>query len=155
MLTRAVRTAMYVGGFVGAYASTTPIAYAQSAPTKPDTVVSASRTVFTGPLEPKNGAHLTVKLLEVTYPPGAQSTPHRHPCGVVGYIVSGQLRAQLKGQAERIYRAGDTFYESPTDVHMVSANDSKTEPVKLLAYFTCDSDSPLSVPAPPPPPPTK
>ena len=154
MLTRAVLTAMYVGAFVGAFASTTRIAYAQGTPTRPDTVVSVARTVFTGPLEPKDGAHLTVKLLEVTYPPGARSKPHRHPCGVVGYIVSGQLRAQLKGQAERIYKAGDTFYESPTDVHVVSANDSKTETVKLLAYFTCDSDTPLSVPAPLSPPPT-
>lgn len=128
---------------------------AQGAPPPATPPASQSRIAFSGPLTPKDGAHLTVKLLEVTYPPGAQSKPHRHPCGVVGYIVSGQLRAQLKGQAERIYKAGDTFYESPTDVHVVSANDSKTEPVKLLAYFTCDSDTPLSVPAPPSSPQTK
>lgn len=56
---------------------------------------------------------------------------------------------QLKGGPEHIYKAGDTFYESPTDVHMVSTNDSKTESAKLIAYFTCDHEMPLTIPAPP------
>ncbi len=112
-------------------------------------VTSASKVVFNGPLSPKDGAHLTVQVVEVVYPPGAASKPHQHPCGVIGYIVSGQLRMQLKGGPEHIYKAGDTFYESPTDVHMVSTNDSKTESAKLIAYFTCDHEMPLTIPAPP------
>ena len=120
-----------------------------SGATQPAAVTSSSKVVFSGPLAPKDGAHLTVQVVEVVYPPGAASKPHQHPCGVVGYIVSGQLRMQLKGGPERIYKVGDTFYESPTDVHMVSTNDSKTESAKLIAYFTCDHDMPLSIPAPP------
>ena len=58
---------------------------------------------------------------------------------------------QLAGQPERIVRAGESFYESPDDVHTVSANASDTAPARFLAYFTCDRVTPTSVPVPPPP----
>jgi len=87
----------------------------------------------------------------VTYAPGGMSTAHRHPCPVVGYVLEGALRMQLAGQPERIVRAGESFYESPSDIHAVSANASATAPARFLAYFTCDQDTPTSVPVPPPP----
>ena len=43
-----------------------------------------------------------------------------------------------------IYNAGQSFYEIPNGVHLVSANASSTEPAKLLAFFICDRDAPLS-----------
>ncbi len=98
-----------------------------------------------------NGASLEARLVEVRYPPGGLSTPHRHPCPVVGYVLEGALRMQLAGQPERIVRAGESFYESPDDVHTVSANASDTAPARFLAYFTCDHATPTSVPVPPPP----
>ena len=51
------------------------------------------------------------------------------------YIVSGQLRAQLKGQAERIYKAGDTFYEPTKSLHRVSRNPSDKTKTRLLAIL--------------------
>jgi quercetin dioxygenase-like cupin family protein len=51
----------------------------------------------------------------------------------------------VKGQPENIYKAGESFYESPNGVHEVSANASQTEPDKFIAYFVCDRDVPLSV----------
>lgn len=95
-----------------------------------------------------DGAHLEVKVVEVTYDPGASSSPHRHPCPVIGYVVEGALRMQLKGQAEVVYGAGDTFYERPDDIHLVSANASSERPATFIAVFTCDHDGPLSVAAP-------
>ena len=56
------------------------------------------------------------------------------------------MRMQVKGQPERIYKPGDTFFESPTDVHVVSANASQDKPARFLAYFVCDQKTPLSVP---------
>jgi quercetin dioxygenase-like cupin family protein len=47
-----------------------------------------------------------------------------------------------------VYHAGGAFYEAPNQVHQVSANASQTDSVRFLAYFTCDRDTPLSVPAP-------
>jgi hypothetical protein len=54
---------------------------------------------------------------------------------------------QVKGQPERIFRRGDTFFETPSDVHLVSANASQDAPARFLAYFVCDRVTPLAVPA--------
>jgi len=94
------------------------------------------------------GGKLKATLVEVTYGVGAASAPHSHPCPVIGYVVSGELRAQVKGSAEATYKAGETFYEPPNGVHLVSANASKTEPAKLLAVFLCDREAELSTPVP-------
>ena len=92
------------------------------------------------------GGKLKATLVEVTYAPGAGSKPHSHPCPVIGYVVSGELRTQVKGGAEATYKAGESFYEPPNGVHLVSANASKTEPAKLLAIFVCDHEAELSTP---------
>src|SRR5262245_16543018 len=81
-----------------------------------------AKTVFTGKLPALDGQHLTATVLEVTQPPGGSSTAHQHPCPVIGYVLEGAVRMQVKGQEEKVYRPGDTFSESPGDVHMVSAN---------------------------------
>lgn len=95
-----------------------------------------------------DGGKLKATLVEVTYAPGAGSKPHSHPCPVIGYVVSGELRTQVKGSAEETHKAGETFYEPPNGVHLVSANASKSEPAKLLAIFVCDHEAELSTPVP-------
>jgi len=92
-----------------------------------------------------DGASLKASIVEVTYPPGGESRPHTHPCPVIGYVVSGHYRSGVKGSEERVYGPGDTFYEAPNGLHMVSRNESSTEPTKFLAYFLCDHDVPLSI----------
>jgi quercetin dioxygenase-like cupin family protein len=94
-----------------------------------------------------DGQHLKATLVEVNYGPGESSEPHSHPCPVVGYVVAGALRTQVRGEQEAVYKAGESFYEAANGVHVVSANASQTEPAKLLAYFVCDHDAPLSVAA--------
>jgi quercetin dioxygenase-like cupin family protein len=106
------------------------------------------RTVFSQALPQMDPTHLQVTTVEVTYPPGGSSTPHSHPCPVIGYVLKGAVRMQVKGGTESIYRVGDSFYEAPNGVHMVSANASKKEPATFLAYFICDHSGPLSVKVP-------
>lgn len=48
--------------------------------------------------------------------------------------------SQVAGQPERIYAAGESFYEVPGAHHLISRNASKTEPAKLLAVFVVDTD---------------
>jgi quercetin dioxygenase-like cupin family protein len=40
----------------------------------------------------------------------------------------------------RVYRAGESFYETPGSRHPVSRNASKISPARLLAVFAVDSD---------------
>lgn len=98
-------------------------------------------------LEPLEGSRLQVSLIEVTYPPGGFSTPHRHTCPVIGYVTAGSLRFQAGETQEVTYRAGDSFYEAAGERHTVSANASDSEPVTFLAYFVCDDDGPRTIAA--------
>jgi quercetin dioxygenase-like cupin family protein len=107
-----------------------------------------SRVTLSQTLPQLDGRELKATVVEVTYAPGGSSTPHSHPCPVIVYVVEGALREQVKGEPEAVYQAGDSFYEPPNGVHQVSANASQTEPVRFLAYFVCDHETPLSVPPP-------
>src|SRR5678810_146419 len=85
------------------------------------TVPVAVWIAFSHALPQLDGTHLKATIVEVTYGPGASSPPHSHPCPVIGYVIEGALRTQVKGEAEAIYNAGQSFYEAPNGVHIVSA----------------------------------
>ena len=62
--------------------------------TAPD---ARTRIVFSQSLPQLDASHLKVTTVEVTYPPGGSSTPHSHPCPVIGYVLRGAVRMQVKG----------------------------------------------------------
>jgi quercetin dioxygenase-like cupin family protein len=107
---------------------------------------SPARTAFEHALPALDGTKLKVHLIQVTYGPGEASKPHSHPCPVIGHIVEGAVRMKIGDTPERVYKAGESFYEAPNSHHLVSGNASTSERARLLAYFTCDKDTPLSVP---------
>jgi quercetin dioxygenase-like cupin family protein len=106
------------------------------------------RAPFSHALPHLDGDHLKATVVEVTYAPGESDPPHSHPCAVIVYVIAGSYRSQVKGQPEAIYGPGESFYEAPNGVHQISANASDKLPVQFLAYFVCDRDTPLTVPAP-------
>src|SRR5215467_10498756 len=61
------------------------------------------------------------RMIEVSYPPGAQDVVHRHAHAFVD-VLEGQIVMQLKGQPAVTLKAGQTFYEGPNDVHVVGRN---------------------------------
>jgi len=127
-------------GFVAVH-----LAWSQAAPNADPQKKDRARIVVSQSLPKLDGDHLKVVLVEVHYGPGEASSPHSHPCAVLGYVSEGTLRTQVKGEPERTYEAGQSFYEAPNGVHLVSANASSTKPAKLVAYLICDRDAPLSV----------
>ena len=62
------------------------------------------------------------RIIEVSYPPGAQDVVHRHDAHAFVYVLEGQIVMQLKGQPAVTLKAGQTFYEGPTYVHVVGRN---------------------------------
>lgn len=105
-----------------------------------------ARVAISQPLPQLGGSHLKVTLVEVNYGPGESSAPHSHPCPVIAYVAEGAIRTRIKGHRETTYKAGESFYEPPHGVHLVSADASLTKPAKLLAFFVCDNEGPLSIP---------
>ena len=119
---------------------------AQVAPAAQASAGPQVRVAFAQALPALDGKNLKVQGVEVRYAPGGQSQAHSHPCPVIGYVLEGAYRSQVEGQPEAIYKEGESFYEAPNGVHVVSANASATEPVRFLAFFVCDHDVELSVP---------
>jgi quercetin dioxygenase-like cupin family protein len=101
---------------------------------------------FSHSLPQLDGSHLRATVVEVNYAPGEADKPHSHPCTVIGYVAQGAIRFQVKGGPESVFKAGKSFYEPPNGVHQVSANASDKEPAKLIAFFVCDRETPLTVP---------
>ena len=95
---------------------------------------------FSGP--EKEG---TVAIVE--FPPGTSSAAHRHNAHVFVYVLEGSIVMQVKGGQEVTLKAGDTFYENPDDIHVVSKNVSATAPAKILTFFVKDKGAPATVPA--------
>lgn len=87
--------------------------------------------------------------VEVSYPPGGTSAPHRHAGSafIYAYVLSGEIESQVGDSPSRIYKVGDSFYEEPGAHHRISRNASATEPARLLAVFVVDTgDRPLTTP---------
>ena len=83
-----------------------------------------------------------VTMLTVEYPPGGASAPHRHDANTFVYVLEGAVVMQVTGGNEVTLRAGDTFYETPTDIHAVSRNASATAPAKFLVFQVKDQGAP-------------
>ena len=81
--------------------------------------------------------------LVVDYAPGGASPSHTHAKSafIFGYVLSGEIESQVNDGPRKVYRAGESFYETPGSRHPVSRNASKTKPAKLLAVFVVDSDA--------------
>jgi len=62
-------------------------------------------------------------------------------------VLEGAVIMRVKGGDEVRLTAGQTFYESPSDVHVVSRNASTTEPAKFLVFVVKDIGAPILVPA--------
>ena len=90
----------------------------------------------------KEGAMVTVE-----YPPGGSSAEHRHNAHTFVYVLEGAVVMQVKGGKEVTLGPGQTFYESPEDVHTVSRNASTTKPAKFLVFFVKEKGAPATVPA--------
>lgn len=85
-----------------------------------------------------------IVLATVEYLPGGASAPHRHDAHVFVYVLAGAVRMQISGHAATTLTAGQVYYESPDDIHQLSANASATEPAKLLVIWLKDRQRPLS-----------
>jgi quercetin dioxygenase-like cupin family protein len=86
------------------------------------------------------------RMLEVSYPPGAQDVVHRHDAHVFVYVLEGQIVMQVKGQPAVTLKAGQTFYEGPNDVHVVGRNASNTEPARFVVVLLKAKGAPVLTP---------
>ena len=86
-------------------------------------------------------------LITVLYPPGSVDPIHRHNVHGFIYELEGSIVMQVRGGKEVTLTPGQTFYEGPSDVHVVGRNASQTKPAKFVVFLVKDKGAPILVPA--------
>jgi quercetin dioxygenase-like cupin family protein len=84
----------------------------------------------------------------ITYPPGsAGAPPHRHPSGpAFGYVLEGEVLFELEGEAPRVLRAGEAFWEPGGDViHYSDGNNRDDVPSSFVVTMLCVPGQPMVV----------
>jgi quercetin dioxygenase-like cupin family protein len=84
-------------------------------------------------------------MLVVEYPPGSTDPVHRHNAHGFIYVLEGSIIMQVRGGKEVTLTPGQTFYEGPSDVHVVGRNASATQPAKFVVFFVKDKGAPILV----------
>jgi quercetin dioxygenase-like cupin family protein len=85
-------------------------------------------------------------MITVEYPPGSSDPIHRHNANAFVYVLEGSIIMQVRGQKEVTLTPGQTFYEGPSDVHVVGRNASQTKPAKFVVFLVKDKGAPVLVP---------
>src|SRR5207237_4135029 len=104
-----------------------------------DASASSRRVVIKRPLPGNPDWQIT--LVEVVYPPGTGSHPHVHANGVMAFVVSGSIASKVGDEPERVFRAGEAWWEPVGAIHRVSRNASSTEEAHLLAIYIAPPDA--------------
>lgn len=97
------------------------------------------------PFIPQNADGMTVV---VEYPPGsAGAPPHRHPSGpAFGYVLEGEMLFEVEGEAPRVVRAGEAFWEPGGDViHYQDGNNRDDVRVRFVVTMLCVAGQPMLV----------
>ena len=87
-----------------------------------------------------------LSMITVEYPPGESSPAHTHHAQALVYVLEGSIVMQVKGKAPVTLAPGQTWYEGPDDVHVVSRNASNSAPAKYLVFMVKDKGAPILTP---------
>jgi len=111
--------------------------------------LAAEDTAHVTPLKQKDLPNYPGKeglMISVEYGPGGSSPVHKHEANAFVYVLEGSVVMQVKGQKEVTVSAGETYYESPTDIHLVSRNASDTKPAKFIVVLLKNKGAPVVMP---------
>jgi quercetin dioxygenase-like cupin family protein len=91
----------------------------------------------TPPFIPANAEVMTIVIEWPAGSPGAP--PHRHPGGpAFGYVLEGEMLFELEGEAPRVVKAGEAFWEPGGDaIHYSDANNRSDIPLRYVVTMLC------------------
>ena len=131
--------------FLGiAAASLLPIRADAQTPSPRPAAGELARHALTGPLE-----GFEVVLVELNSAPGVRppGSEHRHPGPVLGYVMEGQMRFAINGEAAQVVPTGGTFFEPFGAVHTSGGSASANAPARAVVFMVVPKGSPLTAPA--------
>src|SRR6187401_2717240 len=81
-----------------------------------------------------------VMTMMIEWPAGSPGAPpHRHPGGpCFGYVLEGEMLFELEGEAPRVIKAGEAFWEPGGDViHYSDGNNRDDITLRFLVTMLC------------------
>jgi quercetin dioxygenase-like cupin family protein len=118
----------------------TGLAHGQQAPLQPSPV---KRTPLGKVDVPGSNYEVVFGITELAA--GFKSGRHSHPGLVLAYVAEGEFWYHVDGQAERIYKVGESFQLPDSAIHNEGA--AGAAPVKVMAVFIVEKGKPLVQPA--------
>jgi len=112
--------------------------------TNPISAQETIRPIMTHALAADSGKE--VLMYTVDFPPAFSSPIHRHDAQVSVYVLEGSVVMQVRGGKELTLGPGQSFYEDPNDIHVVSRNASSSKAAKFLVFLIHKKDAPLVIP---------
>ena len=83
--------------------------------------------------EKLDGKETNATAVEVTFEPGQEGSPHRHPGPAFGYVLEGEYEWAIDDHPAKLLKTGKTFYEPGGCLHRVSRNPGKVK-ARVLAW---------------------
>src|SRR5262245_66593175 len=141
MKTFVVMHRMFLALVVGTAVGVGGIALAQHAQHTRKAQVKVTQLSQRDIIEKLDGKAASATVVEVTFEPGQEDSPHRHTGPVFGYVLEGEYEHALNDDPVKTYKAGDTFYEPSGSVHRVARNPSAKNKTRLLAVILHPRDA--------------
>jgi quercetin dioxygenase-like cupin family protein len=85
-----------------------------------------------------------MRLLLVTYPPGADASGHSHPVVGVGLVLEGSMLSAFEDAEPELLTTGQSFLDK-AGVHTISRNASDSDPLTFLVAFTVKTGEPNTI----------
>jgi quercetin dioxygenase-like cupin family protein len=93
---------------------------------------------------PSNPPVMFVRSARIRFAPRQPTGRHRHPVSVAGLVTAGSFVFKREGEAEKIIKTGDAFFEPAGVTIERFDNASSDEPAEIVAFYLTDSkDRPL------------
>jgi quercetin dioxygenase-like cupin family protein len=87
-----------------------------------------------------------LSMITVDYSPGESTPAHTHHAQAMVYVLEGSIVMQAKGKEPVTLTPGQTWYEGPDDVHVVSRNASNSASAKYLVFMAKEKGAPILTP---------
>ncbi|WP_078282803.1 cupin domain-containing protein [Mycobacteroides franklinii] len=97
-------------------------------------------TVLQSVTPPPIASDAEAMTVVVEWPAGSPGAPpHRHPGGpAFGYVLEGEMLFELEGEAPRVVKAGEAFWEPGGDViHYSDANHRTDIRLRFVVTMMC------------------
>jgi quercetin dioxygenase-like cupin family protein len=85
------------------------------------------------------------RLYLIEYAPGADGSGHHHPVVGLVYMLRGTILSAFGDERPVAIREGESFVDAAHQIHTVSRNASKAEPLRFVIAYTVKRGEPVTV----------